>query len=99
MICSEEDFPMIIKPLFFQMFRKSCFSKHSENKNHWRKKDRKKRLRRLSKALKLMVCLPSFVVSGRDVLNDDLRAYTSSSGLNTKELSNDMKARVRNDLA
>ena len=94
-----DEFPTDRKTSFFQMFKKSCFSKHLENKNHWRKKDRKKIFRRLSKALKLMVCLPSFVVNGRDMLNDDLRAYVSSSGLNTKELSDDMKARVRNDLA
>ena len=81
------------------MLGKSCFSKHLENKNHWRKKNRKKRFRRLSKALKLIVSLPSFVVSRRDVLNGDLQAYVSSSGLNTKELSDKMKTRVRNDLA
>ena len=89
-------------PDSFRSIRKSStISDRSENstKNHWKKKNRKKRLTRLSKALKLMACLPSFVVNGRDLLSRDLQAYVSSSGLKTTELSDELKAKVRNDLA
>ena len=53
----------------------------------------------VEQGIKIDALFTKFIINGRDVLSDDLQVYVSSSRLNTKELSDEMNARVRNDLA